>query len=226
MLIDVILLLILVACVLSGYRKGLLMSLMSLVVVIVCCLGASAAQRTLTPKAVEYMEPKVASAIEAGIQEQLERSTQQSLEQAGDIGLRIGGESMTLGDLADFLGQFGIDVEEEVTESASNALSPAVAAAAQGAARTIVEQLAGIVIFFAAFLILYLVLHSAALAVNVVDRMPVIHTLNRAGGAVLGLCGGLLAITVAAAVILREGFALDEVGMLTQLFASLADRLL
>lgn len=226
MLIDLFLLLILVVLVLSGYRKGLLMSLLSLVVVVLCCMGASLAQKALTPMAADYLEPKVAASIQASMEERLAESTQQALEQAGETGLTIGGQSVTLGDLADLLRRFGLNVEEAVTDGASSALTPAIAAAAQAAARAIVEQIAGVLIFFAAFLILYLVLHSVALAVNVVDRLPVLHTLNRAGGAIMGLLVGLLMMTVAAAVCGSAGLLPEEPGPLSRIFLILADRLL
>lgn len=226
MLIDVILLLILLVCALSGYRRGLLMSLMSLVVIVLCCFGASVAQRALTPKAVAYMEPLLTETIQEGIETQLETETQQALEDAGNTGLIIGGQSMSLSDLAELLGRFGIDVEAQVTEKTSTALAPAVEAAAQAAAEAIAEQLAGTVIYFLAFLILYLVLHSIALAVNVVDRMPVIHTMNRLGGVVLGLLGGLWVMTASLAVLSQAGLALPEPGPLTRALTSLVERIL
>lgn len=226
MLIDLILLLILVACILSGYRKGLLMSLLSLLIVVLCCFGASAAQHALTPKAVEYLEPRLAEQIQAGIQDRIDQDTQQALDEAGDQELEIGGQSMDLSEITDFLQQFGLDVEETVTEGTTTALEPVAQAAAQAAAHAIAQQIAGAVIFFAAFLVLYLILRSVALVINVVDRLPVIHTLNRAGGAVAGLVGGLLVMVVAAAVLRQAGLQEDALGPLGKSLITLADRLL
>ncbi len=126
MLIDVICLLVLVVCGLSGYRKGLLMSLCSLLVLALCCLGASVAQKTLTPRAVDYLEPKLAERVEGQLQTELESQTQQAVDQAEDAGLTIGGQRVTLGDLAELLGRFGLDVEQGVTEGASDAMEPAL----------------------------------------------------------------------------------------------------
>lgn len=210
MLIDVICLLILVACCLSGYRKGLLMSLCSLLVLALCCLGASLAQQKLTPRAVAYLEPILTERVEARLQTELEDQTQQAVEQAEDTGLIIGGQRVTLGDLAELLERFGLDVEQSVTEGASEAMEPAVHGAAQAMARAVVEPMAEMLIFFAAFLILYLVLHSVVLAVNVVDRLPALHTLNRAGGAIFGLIGGVLMLAVAMVVLRRTGFLPED----------------
>ena len=226
MLIDVICLLVLVACCLSGYRKGLLMSLCSLLVLVLCCLGASLAQETLTPKAVDYLEPKLAERVEVQLQTELEGQTQQAVEQVEDTGLTIGGQRVTLGDLVDLLGRFGLDVEQSVTEGTSEAMEPALHAAAQAVARAVVEPIAGLLIYFAAFLILYLVLHSVVLAVNVVDRLPVLHTLNRAGGILFGLAEGVLLLTVLLVVLARSGFLPEEAleGLLGRLLRQAAGR--
>ena len=45
MAVDIILLLIFVVCVLSGYRKGLILSLCTLLMLALSCLGAAAVQQ-------------------------------------------------------------------------------------------------------------------------------------------------------------------------------------
>ncbi len=222
MLIDVILLLILLALALSGYRKGLLMSLLGLLTVVLCCLGASWAQQALTPRAAEYLVPQVASTLESTMTVQVAEATQQTLEQAGEVGLKIGGQEMTLSDIAELLAHLGIDVEGTVTEETSNALAPAVETAAQAAAQALVERVAGVFIYLVAFLILYLLLHSGALALNVMSRLPVIHTLNQAGGALVGIAEGMLAMVVAAAVLRQSGLVLQELGPFSALLMRLA----
>ncbi len=94
-------------------------------------------------------------------------------------------------------------------------------------ARAVVEPIAGLLIYFAAFLILYLVLHSVALAVNVVDRLPVLHTLNRAGGVLFGLAEGVLLLTVLLTVLSQSGVLPEEAlgGPLGSLFRQTAGQL-
>ena len=67
MAVDLILLLVFVVAILSGYRKGIIMALCTLVILVISCFGASAVQRAFTPQAVEWMEPKVAEYIQAQI---------------------------------------------------------------------------------------------------------------------------------------------------------------
>ena len=226
MLIDIILLLILLAMILSGYRKGLLMSLMRLIIVILCCLGASTAQAALTPRVTDYLEPKLTAAIRPAMEAGIRQETENALEEAGQAGLTIGGEELTLGDLAGLLGQFGLDVEQTVTDSTVDTLEPALDAAAQTLAHVITLRVAGALIYFSAFLILSLILHNVALAVNAVDRLPVIHTFNRMGGALLGLLGGLTAMVVAAAVCRQAELLPKHLGPFSQIIVGAAEHLL
>ena len=117
MLIDVILALFLIYCGISGYRKGLVMSLMSVLMVVICCLGATAAQRLLAPTVTEYLEPQVARAIEPQIERQIELETRNVLEQAEDTGLTVGGRRMTMGDIVELLERFGLDVEDSLADT-------------------------------------------------------------------------------------------------------------
>lgn len=180
MLIELILLLFLLTCGLSGYRKGLVMSLATLLVLALASLGATVAQEALAPRAVEAIEPKVQQVVREQLQRELEGKTQEAVEEAGDISFSVGGEQMDLGALTGMLEALGIPVEAQVTEGTNQALAPMLDAAAEAVAQAIVEPVAELVIYLAAFLILYLLLHSLTLALNVVDRLPVIHTLNRA----------------------------------------------
>ena len=228
MLIDVICLLVLVAFFLSGYRRGLLMSLCGLLILVLCCLGAALAQAKFTPQVVAVLEPKITAQVEAQIQAELAANTQQAVDQAEQSELYIGGEQASVGELVGILERFGLDVEQSVTEGTATALEPAIHAAAQAVSAAIVGSLAQLLIFFGTFLILYLVLHSVALAVNVVDYLPVLHTLNRAGGAVFGLAEGVLLLTVVAVVLGKTGLLPQEAlsGPLGSLLQQVAERLL
>lgn len=213
MVIEIIILLALVMGILSGYRKGLLMSLCGLLIFVLCALGATVAQNVFAASAVETIEPQVQQVVAEKLQQQLEDSTREAVEQAGESGFVIGGQEFTLGGVMDMLKQFGLDVEESVTEGTSEALEPAVLAAAQAATRAIIEPLVELLIYLAAFVILYLVLHSVALAVNVVDRLPVLHTMNRVGGAVFGGAESLLVLTVLLVVVRRTGLMPEAEGL-------------
>lgn len=222
MLIDVILFLILLSLILAGYRRGLIMSLMGLVIVVLCCMGAAAAQRALTPAVTEYLEPKITEALAPEIESYVEGRTQAALDQSEEYGLDVDGEKMTLGDLAELLRTFGLDVAEQTTE----AILPDADAVVQDAAHALTEKIAGTVVYILAWLILYLVLQNAALIGNVVDRLPVVHTCNRVGGAILGALEGLVPMVVIAAVCDGAGLLPARMGPLCQLIRRMAESVL
>ena len=226
MLIEVIFLLFLVTCCLSGYRRGLIMSLGVLLILVLSLLGATVAQETLAPKAVAAIEPKVQQVVREQLRQEVENQTQDTMEQAGDVSFSVGGQQMTLEDVSGLLGSFGMNVEAQVAEGTNQALEPVLDAAAGAVAHALVEPVADLVIYVAAFLILYLLLHSVTLALNVVERLPVIHTLNRVGGAVFGLLGGILVLIVFMVVCRRTGWLPEELGKgpLGLLFQGLANK--
>ena len=226
MLIDVILILILVCLILSGYRRGLLMSLTGLVIVVLCCLGAAAAQRALTPTVTTYLEPKIAAALEPEVESYIAGQTQTALDDAEEQGLTVDGEKLSLGDLAELLEDFGLDVDQTITDGVTDALQPATDAVAESIAHVVARRIAGTFVYVAAWIILYLVLHNIALALNVVDRLPVIHTCNRLGGAVLGALEGLIPMVVIAAVCDGAGLLPEKMGPFCEAVRQLAQALL
>ena len=226
MLIDIILILILVCLILSGYRRGLLMSLMGLVIVVLCCLGAAAAQRALTPSVTEYLEPKIAAALEPEVESYIAGQTQTALDDAEEQGLTVNGEEMTLGDLAELLQNFGLDVDQTITDATGDMLNPAADAVADSIARTVAERIAGTLVYLAAWIILYLILHNVSLAVNVVNRLPVIRTCNKLGGALLGALEALVPMVVIATVCDRAGLLPEKMGPVSEAIRQLAHNLL
>ena len=202
------------------------MSLGVLLILVLSSLGATVSQETLAPRAVAAIEPKVQQVVREQLRQEVENQTQDAVEQAGDVSFSVGGQQMTLEDIAGLLGSFGMNVEAQVAEGTNQALEPVLDAAAGAVAHALVEPVADLVIYVAAFLILYLLLHSVTLALNVVERLPVIHTLNRVGGAVSGLLGGILVLIVFMVVCRRTGWLPEELGKgpLGLLFQGLANK--
>ena len=227
MAVDIILLLIFVVCVLSGYRKGLILSLCTLLMLALSCLGAAAVQQALTPKVSEWMEAKVTSYLVDVIQDGVEDSTENALEQTGEVGLTIGGKQVTLNDLAGILSGFGLDVQESVQGAAQTVAEPVVQSIAKSISQSVVSSLAGLVIFLVAFLLIYLLLRAVSLIVNLVDRLPVVHTLNHAGGALIGAVSCALFLTVLMGLLVKSG-AMEQGsfgGPVAQLLRSIAERI-
>lgn len=201
MTVDIVLLLIFLFCILSGYRKGLIMALCTLLVLVLSCLGATAAKEALTPKAAEWLEPRLAAYVSEQMQEFAVESAGQAVRDAEASGIDIGGNQVDVSGIMGFLDNMGVDVQGAAEDTAEKVSQPLAETAAKAAAKVVVEAVAGGLIFCVSFLVIYLVLHSVALAVNLTDHLPVIHSLNHVGGAVIGLLTGAFFLTMAMALL-------------------------
>lgn len=227
MAVDIILLLIFAVCILSGYRKGLILSLCTLLILALSCLGAAAVQQALTPKVAEWMEPKVTSYVAGVIRDGVESSTENAMEQTGEVGLTVGGQRVTLSDLTGILSGFGLDVQESVQGAAQDVAEPLVQNVAKSISQSVVSSAAGFVIFLGAFLVIYLLLHGISLILNLVDRLPVVHTLNHVGGAAIGGVSCALVLTVLMGLLVKSG-AMEQStfgGPVAELLRRIAERI-
>lgn len=201
MTVDLILLLVLIVFILSGYRRGLILSLCSLLILIISCLGASAAQEILTPRITAQLTPQVTAIISQNLETVVAESAGNALSESGSsIGTQIGGISQIL----------GLDLDQAIENAVESAAAPLVASAAQALAESLVNAFAGTLVFLAAFLILYLLLRSVELGFNAVDRLPVIHTLNHLGGGVVGCISGAFTLVMISALLKNTEFFPDE----------------
>lgn len=62
-------------------------------------------------------------------------------------------------------------------------------------------SMADVIFFIAAFLVIYIAIMVVAISLDLLASLPVISTLNKVGGAILGAALGLLCVWVAMAVI-------------------------
>lgn len=191
MTVDLILLLILIVFVLSGYRRGLILSLCSLLILIISCLGGSVAQEVLTPRVAERITPQVTEIVEQQLESRV--SAENILEDSGLTGTGTQLDAIS--------GLLGIDLDAALSSVAENATQPLISAAASAIAQALVDAFAGMLIFLSAFLIIYLLLHSLELGLNMVDRLPVIRTLNHLGGGVIGFLSGAFLLFIFSALL-------------------------
>lgn len=210
MIVDIILILILLVFILSGYRKGLILSLCSLLILVISCLGASVAQEALTPRVVEEFTPQLAAVFSEKLEDQVSAYTDGIIESAGDLGLTLGGQEVTLEDLIELLNKFGIDVETGAKDTMGDVAAPLVEAAATTIAAAVLDAVAGLIIFLGAFLIIFLILRTLELGINTVDHLPVIHTLNHLGGGFVGLLSGAFLLTMLMAILSQTGIISAE----------------
>lgn len=197
MVLDVLILLALSVFVLSCYRKGLIMSLCVLVSLVVACVGATAAQRALSPTVEDWLRPRVEDVVEKQAAGWVDEHVDDAMEDAGEAGIRVGGKELTINDVKELLEGFGIPVEDSVHNAADRVSEPLVEKLSVEITDLIVTNLAKALVWLMTFSLLYLLVSGVLLIVNAVDKLPVIHTLNHVGGAIVGLLGGVLLIVAA-----------------------------
>lgn len=224
MTLDLVLLLVLIVFVLSSYRKGLILSLCSLLILVISCLGASVAQEMLTPRVTQQLQPQFTEIIAEQLETQVASSVDSTIADAGNTGITIAGQSVTLNDLIGLLGSFGLDVQAQTT----NLSAPIVQSVAAVVASALLQSIVGFGIYMIAFLIIFLLLRTVELGLNTVDRLPVIHTLNHLGGGVVGFLSGAFFLTMLMTVLSQTGLFPEDAfdGPLSGMLYGIVDKLL
>lgn len=196
---DMIAAAVLLLFVLVGARQGLVRALAGLVIVIVALLGAAMISATFTeplahlaaPVVERYVEDKVADAVtdHTGALDVQRQDT--DLEELLDI----------LGIDADARRSIGTRAEETMRQTGATVLSAVV----ESLARSVIYG----VLFLVSFIALSLLLHVLAKAMDLLTRLPGLHTLNALGGAATGFVKGALALFLAIWVLRRLGVSFE-----------------
>ena len=184
--------LLIFACI--GARRGLILSLCGLLAFVVAFLGASFAARTLSPVVADALEPKFAAAIE----EQLNESIRQQAE-AGEAAV-LSPDDVPLEGVLDALREMGfyetlINTVDRAVESGMTAVAASAAAAVAAA---IAQSAAYLILFLLGFFLILLAWRLLSRALDLVALLPVLHFLNKTGGALFGLVQGCIILFVAA----------------------------
>lgn len=194
-LFDVAVVAILALFVWRGWKKGLLLSLCGLAVVVVSFLGAGFIADTLDSPLADAITPK----LEEAINEQLALHYD---DLSGDSPLDTLREQGGLFSWA-------ADAVEDAQESAVGSAIGDLAAKAAGLLATAIAYR---VIFALAFLLLFILLTVLLHALNVVARLPGLNFCNELGGGLIGLLKGVIVLYVVIACLrLFSGLITPEV---------------
>ena len=190
----------------KGY-KGLYDCFMPLVVAICAFVGALIVTRLLAGTVTEWLWPKVLEHFSAKVDFS-------ALERAGGADLAAALERALPETLRNLCEKLGVDLHSYLSsalQSAAGGVSQAAGSAAEALLRLVTEKVVRALLFFAAWGVLSLLLTFIKNAAEIVFELPVIHGLNHAGGAVLGLvlCFVLVYAALWAAYLLNWRAALD-----------------
>jgi len=183
-MLDVLLVAVIVLFAFLGAKRGFVLTLCSLCAVIVAFVGAKVLSAAAAPAVAGFLQPRLEETIQLALEERSETaggllSVQDTLEALEDAG---GVFAWAAGAAAQALHGIGTDTIARLSATAA-------AAVAGQAARGIV--------FPAAFLLLLLLWGVVSRALNLVARLPVLHSLNTLLGAAVGALKGLILAAIA-----------------------------
>ncbi|MCD7947597.1 MAG: CvpA family protein [Oscillospiraceae bacterium] len=193
LILDLIAAVVLLAFIISGARRGLILSLCGLVAVLLALFGAGMASKTFSPALTAQLEPRIASWMENSLRERTEAVTPTFPAGTEDTTAA----SDTTNSLTEILAAlkdmgFYAPLVESMEDSIAAGVESATTSASAALAATIAPALSYLIVFIAAFLILLALLHLLFRALNLVAKLPVLNLLNHTGGAVFGLVKGCI----------------------------------
>ncbi len=212
-IIDLILLLILILFMYTGFRKGLISTLAGLLSFIIALVGANLLARACTPTVANWIAPSIETALVEKIQTTPDpQDTTSSVSPSSEYTESTsnphsdGETDQTMSEensLISVLQQLGL--YDSVTQYITDATEQQVTAAGTSIAKILSLSLASLVAFWVLFL-LFLILLRIVLGIlvrglNLVARLPVLHQLNHIGGLLIGLLQGIVVLFLIACLL-------------------------
>lgn len=217
---DIVIGLILLFFALRGHKRGLILTLCSLVAVLVAFVGANFIADALTPRVADLLAPKITAIIEQHLTGTAEQDSQ------SESGVSVGGDSADSGTAADVqdagaetassgnedpdllddlmdklhLPAGMIDTIRDTVDNLQN-IKDLPSALSQAIARTAAETVLYLLIFLISFIVLLIAWKFIGNALDLVARLPVLHFFNKTGGFIFGLCKGTFFLFIVAWVL-------------------------
>ena len=198
-IMDIVAVAALLIFVIVGAREGLFRSLAGLVIVVVALVGAGMIAATLADPAAKLITPIIEKAITEKVDDAITEKTGKLDTQRTDTGVE---------ELMDILG-----LDEDVRQSIGQRAEESVRSTGASAISAVVESLCRSIIYgvlyILSFLALSVLLHILAKAMDLLTKLPVIHSLNALGGGAIGLVKGALVLFLAIWALRRLGVSFE-----------------
>lgn len=192
---DLAILAILIFFVWLGYRKGLVLTLCSLLAVFVALIGASVLSNALAEPAAKAIEPAIVRSIHNTVTSYYQRSPAETSSEDEEAWLAQLPLEEVLEPLREsrFFQGFADAFRQAVDERASELITHAV----RELAHYVAVQLARTTIFAVAFFAILIAWWFLSHALDLVARLPVLSTVNAWCGGAVGLVKGALIVFIA-----------------------------
>ncbi|MGM9537125.1 MAG: CvpA family protein [Candidatus Onthomonas sp.] len=195
-LFDLIVLGVLALFAFLGSRKGLIMTLASLVVTVLALVGAPVIADQLSPSVAYMMEPAIQNAVQTNVDQAVANNT------ASDTFYLEEGSFLEQLVSSEFYQHFAESAQQSVEQGIEQATQSVVAAVTQSLA----QSLAWLAVYVIAFALILFLGRLLAHVLDLAAMLPGLHFLNKSLGGVCGLLKGL--VIVAVVVSLGVGFGL------------------
>ncbi len=193
---DIAIAAILIFFIWLGCRKGLVLTLCSLLAVFVALIGATFLSDALAGPVAQAIEPAITGSIHDTVTSYYQRVPEADTStQDGDDWLA----QLPLEELLEPLreSRFFKGYAEAFQRAVDNKAAQIVTHAAQALAHYVAVQITRVVIFVLAFFALLIAWRLLSRALDLVAHLPVLYTANRWGGGIAGLVKGILVLLIA-----------------------------
>ncbi len=183
---DLVILAILILFAFHGLRRGLILSFFSLLSVLIALVGAILLSNLWTPSVAARLQPTLQPTVTSALESALPEAAVDTASSEGYLLLLLKDADLPFG-----LERYLSDVQDEnIREnSAETSWIESLSAALSGKLANTIAQNGLFVLCFVLILILWNLL---ARALNLVAKLPGLHTLNKLGGFVFGVLRGTL----------------------------------
>lgn len=186
--LDIVLGAILVLSLILGAARGLVRTVVNVVVFFLSLIGGVWLARMFAPRVTAWAMPHVERLA-------LDRIVESGLMTSSQASAFASGDSSVLGEL----GAAAQEMYHGLLASGMEALTSAL--------ENIVHGIVFVVLFFISMTLLSIVLRLIARPLRLVERIPIIGFVNRLGGAAIGLVLGVLICLLVSAAMEMLGFA-------------------
>ncbi|NLL39251.1 MAG: CvpA family protein [Clostridiales bacterium] len=200
--LDLILIGILALCVLSGYKKGLILGISGILALVVAFYGANLVAETFSSDFTSMIEPMISNAVSGAVDESQEELPADEDDGEQEV-YQVSYDSLKkLGVLETTAKKLAGELKDELREVGSSLKS------------AIVHKLSGAIAYAAlliiVFVLIIIVFKLLANAINFAFKLPGLNLINGIGGAALGFVKGMILLFILSWAAGFLGFILPE----------------
>lgn len=207
-LFDVGVLLILAFFIWLGAKRGLVLTLCGLVAVVVALIGASLLSNALAEPVADLVEPMITERIQSTLDESIQH-TEFTTESGG---VAEDADSISLVGVVGQLKESKLfsGFAESFQRAVSEGTAQVVTSAARSVAHYAAVQIAHGILFVLGFVLILIAWFILSHALDLVAKLPGLHSLNKLGGGAIGLLKGCIVLFVLAWLLRVCGWRLPE----------------